>query len=314
LKARYYWNQGTQAGVEKSLQLFQKAIDLDPTYSLGYAGLAHYYGFAAATGSLPPEENWKRSEAAVQKALELDDLRAETYNALVGVQLYYRRDWGAAERSFKRGIELNPASAEIRRHYAKCLILFGRNDEAVAQMQRALELEPFSVSYNLDAGRIFFWLRRYDQALNQIENTLELDPNSVAAHDLLGSVYEKIGNQKAAIDEWSKVLTLTGKEDQASLLKSTYERSGFASAVRFRGESRLQDLNERVKHGQYVAAIEYVTVWTMVGDKEKAFTWLEKATKEHNRLALELTINPIHDSLRRDPRFQQLTDSVKVIS
>ncbi len=156
LKGRHYWNDPRRFDERKSLEFFQKAIDLDPTFSLGYAGLGHYYGYAAATGRLPPDENWRRSESAIKKALELDDGVAETYNALAGVQLYYYRDWKAAESSFRRGVELNPASAEVRRHYARCLLLFGRNDEAVTQMERTLELEPLSVPYNLDAGRIFF--------------------------------------------------------------------------------------------------------------------------------------------------------------
>ena len=313
LKGRYYWSNPGRGGYNKSVEFFQKAIDLDPTYALGYAGLAHYYGFAAAIGMLPPEQNWKRSEAAVNKALQLDDSRAETYNALSGVQFYYHRDWNAAERSFKRGLELNDASAEVHRHYAKCLVLFGRNDEALVHMKRALELEPLSFSYSLDAARIFFWLGQYPQAVEQINNTLDLSQNSLVAHDLLGEVYEKMGNEKAAIDEWSKVFSLTRREDFAAKLKNTFDRSGLAAAQRMRGEEQLRELEEQVKQGQYVAAIDYVTAYTRIGDKEKAFTWLEKATQQHNRFAVEFKINPIYDSLRNDPRFQRLVDSVKVV-
>lgn len=312
LKGRYYWNNPARGGFAKSREYFQKAIDLDPTFALGYAGLAHYYGFAAAQAMVPPDENWQRSEAAVEKALELDDSRAENYNALSGIQLYYRRDWGAAERSFKRGIELNPASAEVRRHYARCLVLFGRQDESVAQMQRTLELEPLSVSYNLDAGRIFFVLRQYPQALEHLNNTLELDPNVPSAHDALGFVYDKMGDQKAAITEWSKVFSLTGSEELATKLISTFEKSGFEAAVRMRGEQRLLQLEERTKRGEYSATSEYVNAYMMMGDKEKAFTWLEKAVQEHTRFALDFKLNPIYDDLRSDPRFQKLADSVKV--
>jgi TolB-like protein/DNA-binding winged helix-turn-helix (wHTH) protein len=312
LKGRYYWNSPARGGFAKSREYFQKAIDLDPTFSLGYAGLAHYYGFAAAQAMVPPDENWQRSEAAVKKALELDDSLAETYNALSGIELYYRRDWSAAERAFKRGLELNPASAEVRRHYAKCLIMFGRKDESVAQIQRTLEIEPLSVSYNLDAGRIYFWLGQYPQAVDHLTNTLELDPNVLPAHDVLGSVYEKMGNQKAAIAEWSKVFSLIGSEELATKLISTFEKSGFETAVRMRGEERLRQLEERTKRGEFVASSEYVSAYTMIGDKEKAFTWLEKAVQEHTRFALEFKVNPIYDSLRSDPRFQKLADSVKV--
>jgi len=313
LKGNYYWNNPTRGNYGKSQEFFQRAIDIDPTYAIGYAGLAHYYGFAAATGRVPPDENWQRSEAAVKRALELDETRAENYNALSGIQLYYHRDWSAAERSFKRGIELNSASAEVRRHYAKCLILFGRNDEALDQIQRAVDLEPLDVSYNLDAARIYLWLRQYPQAIKQLNETLELEPKSFATRDLLGSVYEKMGDQKAAIAEWVKLLSLVGQEDLASRLQSTFERSGFDAALRVRGEQTLRDLGDRSKQGEYVAPAEYVTAYTMMGDKDNAFVWLEKAVQEHTRFAFEFKINPLYDRLRSDPRFQELADRVKAI-
>jgi len=312
LKGRHYWNNPGRFDAGKSLEFFQKAIDLDPTYSLGYVGLAHYYGYAAATGRLPPDENWRRSESAIKKALELDDGVAETHNALAGVQLYYYRDWRAAESSFKRGVELNPASAEVRRHYARCLLLFGRNDEAVTQMERTLELEPLSVPYNLDAGRLFFSLHQYPKALIYLNNALDLDPNSPAVHDVLGFVYEKMGNENAAIGEWSKLLALIGNEISVAKLKSTFEHSGFAGAVRLRGELKLQELEDRAKRGEYVAAGEYVTAYTWLGDKEKAFAWLGKASQERTRFAFEFKINPLYDTLRSDPRFQQIADRVTV--
>jgi TolB-like protein/DNA-binding winged helix-turn-helix (wHTH) protein/Tfp pilus assembly protein PilF len=311
LKGRYYWNN-PRLGYNKSRDYFQQAIDLDPTYALGYAGLSHYYGFAAANGMAPPDENWQRAESAVTKSLELDATLAETYNSLSGLQLYYHRDWTAAEASFKKGIELNQAAPEVRHHYSRCLMLFGRNEEAQAQMQRVLELEPLSIPYNLNAGKLFYFRRQYQQAVDQFKNTLELEPNSVAAHDWLGFTYEKMGNEKEAINEWSKLLVLRKQEDVGLQLRITYARSGFAAAVKMLAKHRMTELDNQVKNGDYVAASEYVTVYTRMGDKEKAFMWLEKAAGERNRFALEFSINPLYDSLRNDPRFQQLADSVKI--
>jgi tetratricopeptide (TPR) repeat protein len=260
----------------------------------------------------PPDENWQRAESAVTKSLELDAARAETYNSLSGIQLYYHHDWTAAEASFKKGIELNEASAEVRHHYSRCLMLFGRNEEAQAQMQRVLELEPLSVPYNLNAGKLFYFRRQYQQAVDQFNNTLELEPNSLAAHDWLGFTYEKMGNEKEAISEWSKLLLLRKQEDAAAQLQNTFERFGFAAAVKMMAQHRLTELDNQVKSGDYVSAGEYVTVYTRLGDKEKAFMWLEKASQERNRFALEFNINPLYDSLRSDPRFQQLAERVKI--
>lgn len=146
-------------------------------------------------------------------------------------------------------------------------------------MQRALELEPLSVTYNLSAGKLFYFRRQYQQAIDQFNNTLELDPNSLSAHDWLGFTYEKMGNEKEAIAEWTKLLLLRKQEAVVSQLRATYERSGFAAALKMLAKHRLTELDNQVRGGDYVADGEYVTVYTRLGDKEKAFLWLEKATE-----------------------------------
>ena len=305
LKGIFYWNKGLAPGYEKSRDYFQQAIDLDPTYALAYSGLADYYAFASTAGLLPPNENWPKAEAAANKALALDDTPAETYNALAAIKLYYYRDWPAAERYFRRGIELDPNSAEIRAHYALCLSMFGRGEEALAEAQHSVELDPLSPRFNYFWGRILFFMRQYDRAIDQFRKTLELDPNYVSAHEGLGDAYEQKGMQREAIAEWAKALTLSGEGEQASILERTYAASGFEAAVRALAKQQLEKLNERTKHGEYVPAAEYVMAYTRMGDKEQAFAWLDKAVQERNGFVFGVKVNPIYDKLRGDPRFQE---------
>jgi serine/threonine-protein kinase len=303
LKGQYYWYRYPAPGFEKSREYFQQAIDLDPAYALGYAGLAYYYGFAAANGLVPPDENWRKSEAAANQALALDDTRPEPYNALAAVKLYYYRDWPAAERDFRRGIQLNPNSAEIHHHYAVNLVLFGRNEEGLAEMQRASNLDPLALRNNFDHGKILFFTRQYDQAIDQFNKTLELEPNFPVAHEWLADSYQKKGMQKEAIAEWSKALTLSGAGEQAQSLEHVYSASGFTAAVHALAQQRLEKLNERAKRGEYIPAMEYVAVYTRLGDMEQAFSWFDKAAQERSRLVLDIRVNPIYDELRNDPRF-----------
>ena len=306
LKGIFYWNKGLAPGYEKSREYFQQAIDLDPTYALAYSGLAHYYGFASTLGLLPPNENWPKAEAAANKALALDDTAPETYNALAAIKLYYYRDWPSAERYFRRGIELDPNSAEIRAHYSHCLAIFGRGEEALAEAQHSVELEPLSPRLNYFWGEILFFMRQYDRAIDQFRKTLELDPNYVTAHEDLGDAYEKKGMQREAIAAWAKALTLRGEEQQALILERTYAASGFEAAVRALEKQQLEKLNERMKRGEYVPAFEYVTAFTRLGDKEQAFAWLDKAVQERNGFVFRVKVNPIFDQLRDDPRFTEL--------
>lgn len=142
LKGRYYWRNFYAPGYERVREYFVQAVTLDPSYALAYAGLGLYYSFAAANAIFSPDA-WPPAEEATQKALALDDTLGEALNSHAAVQIWYKRDWSAAERAFKRGIELNPNFADIAHHYGLCLALMGRKDEALAQMDRAMGLDPF---------------------------------------------------------------------------------------------------------------------------------------------------------------------------
>ena len=307
LKGRFYWNRWLGPNFEKSREYYEQAIALDPGYALPYAGLADYYGFSFANGLLPPEEKWARTEEdAANKALQLDPALGEAYNPLAAAKLYYHRDWPAAEAYFRRGIELNPNFAEIHNHYALCLVFFGRNDEAFAEMRRAIELDPLSSRFAISLARLHFFLRQYDGSIEQFQKAFQLEPNDALAHEWLGYAYEKKKMQKEAITEWAKSLRLKTENEQASLLEETFAKSGFDPAVRALARENLRRLNEKTGRGEYVPAGLYVRDHMRAGNKEEAFAWLAKAVEERNRLALEIKINPVFDPLRDDPRFEQL--------
>src|SRR6476646_7414223 len=281
LRGRFYWNRTVGPAFEKSFdksrEYYEKALQLDPTYALAYAGLADYYGFAWGFGLLPPVEKWaKAEEENAQKALKLDPTLGEAYNALATVNLYYYRNWPEAEDDFRRGLELSPNFAEMHAHYSMCLVFFGRNDEALSEVERALALDPLSPRFGFTSGKLRFFMRQYDTAIEQYRKTLELDPNFPAAHENLGYAYEKKGMQKEAIAEWVNALPLTGENEEAAMLQQTYATSGFDAAVRKLAEKKLEGLNAKVARGEYVPAAEFVRICTRSGDKEQAFAWLAK--------------------------------------
>lgn len=311
LRGLFYWNKGIGPDFEKAGAYYQEAIALDPTYALAYAGLADYYGFAFANGLLPTEEKWaKAEEDYARKALELDPTLGEAYNPLAAAKLYYHRDWPSAERDFRRGFELSPNFPEMHHHYASCLILFGRNDEAFAESRRALELAPLSPRFGFGHAQFLFFARQYDAAIKQYRKTMELDANFPPVHEWLGYAYQEKGMQKEAVAEWSKALSLTRADQDAALLERTYASSGFDAAVRALAQAQLERLKEKTARGEYVAAVEYVLCNIRAGDQEQAVTWLAKAAAERNRLALEIKVNPLFDPLRSDPRFDKIVNAI----
>jgi TolB-like protein/Tfp pilus assembly protein PilF len=311
LKGRYHWLKFFAPGDERVRDYFEQAIQLDPSYAPAYAGLGLYYAFGVANGILPPSE-WPKAESAVKKALALDETLVEAYNPLAAVEIYYKRDWPAAERAFRRGAELNPNDADIPGHYGLFLAWFGRNEESLAQLERAAQLDPFVLGLNLHWGRVFFFMRDYDRALNQFNKTLELYPGHPRAHEWLGDACEKKGMTSEAITQWTAALNLSGETEQAKILEKTYAALGFEAAVRARAEKQLQKLNEKTSRGEYVPAWNYLTACVRLGDYEEAFTWLAKTVEEPNWFALQAKINPTLDVLRGDPRFDEILSPLTV--
>src|SRR2546425_10817938 len=172
LKGRYEWNKRSPESFKKCIQYFQEAIDRDPSYALAYAGLADSYSVMSGFGVLPPRETLPRAKAAALKALELDDTLAEAHTTLAGVLAAYDLDWPAAEREFRRALQLNPRYASAHHWYAlRYLAPMGRLDEAIAEMKRAQELDPLSPIISTNLGMAYYYARQYDQAMEQYRKT-----------------------------------------------------------------------------------------------------------------------------------------------
>jgi len=309
LKGRHQWKNFFAPGYERVREYYEQAAALDPSYAPALNGLSGYYAFGAANGILPPDESWRPAEEALRKSLALDDTLAESYNTLAGVELYYKRNWPAAERAFRYGMELDPNLADIPHHYALCLALFGRNDEALAQMDRGALLDPFFPGLNLHRGRLSFFLRDYDLAVKQFAETLEMYPDYAAAHEYFGDACEKKGMLHEAITQWSAGLALSGQTEHARALDQTFATSGFEAAVRTLAQRQLEDLDRKRLQGDYVPSAHYVFAYVRQGDLDQAFGWLPKMIDERNWFAFHLRVNPILDPLRNDPRFEKLAHS-----
>jgi adenylate cyclase len=305
LKGRYHWFKFFAPGYEKVREYFEQAIELDPSYAPAHAGLGLYYSFGAANCILPTDV-WPKAESAVKEALKLDDTSAEAYNPLAAVEIYYKRDWPAAERAFRKGMELNPNFADIPHHYGLCLALHGRTQEAIAQLERAVQLDPFFAGLNLHEGKLFFLLRDYDRAIEGYFKTLELHPGYAIAHEWLGDACEKKGMTSEAVTQWAAALRLRGRRESARILEQTFAASGFDAAVRALAQKKLERLNERTARGEYVPASDYLPAYVRLGDNEQAFACLAKTVEEHTWFALETRLNPVLDPLRSDPRFEPL--------
>ncbi len=306
LRGRHMWNKRNEAGVEKSIEHFQRAIDIDPAYGAAYAGLADAYSVLANYhyGSLPPADCMNRARAAATKALEIDDTLAEAHASLALVKTYHDWNSAAAEAEFRRAIELNPSYATAHHWYSDFLAMQGRTDEALAEAQRASSLDPLSPIIATTLAERFYFARQYDRAAEQVERTLELDADFVQARFLLGVVYGLQGRHEAAVNELRRAHELTGGKDRriVAALGNAYAVSGRRVQAR-----RL--LGELSGAGDEVAPADMALVLANLGERVQAYLWLQKAcakAKAAPEAAHQLKVDPRLDSLRADPKFRTL--------
>ncbi|MEO7167910.1 MAG: winged helix-turn-helix domain-containing protein [Chthoniobacterales bacterium] len=308
LKGRYYWWKTTPEGFRKCRDYFQRAVDADPCYALGYCGLNAFYGFGSAWGMLPPEEGWPRAIKAAEKAFELDDSLAQVHSDVGAHRMVFHRDWAAAEKEIREAIELNPRGEEAHYLYSFFLITCGRFEEAIAQANLALELDPLHLRIHQHLGFTLYHARRYDEAIARFQQTLRLDADIASLHELLGDALEQKGRCEEAIEEWRKAMLLSGDEELAGLLSSHHAKGGFPAAVQAVAEKKLERLRQRQGEGEYVPAIGFAHAYLRMGDDEKALEATAQAAAERNVFALLLKSDPAYDRLREDPRFRAILE------
>ncbi len=299
LKGRYFLDKRTEAAVKKSVEYFEEAIKKDPAFALAYAGLADSYLRLGYRGVLAPKEAYPKSNAAAMKALELDDTLAWAHAILATSRFQYNWDWSGAGQEFKRAMELNPNS--VPDWYSAYLNLIGRWEESLALGKRSRELDPLSLPVNTTVAT-YINMRRYDQAFQQLQKALEMEPNYALGRFRLGVVYYLQGQSSEAIAEFQKAISLSDRSPFIlARLGLVYAASGHrGEATRIINE--LKGLSKR----RYVSPYYIAMVYVGLGEKDRAFEWLERAFQERGGELFLLRVDPLLDPLRSDPRFDDL--------
>ena len=299
LQGRFYLNKFTEDGTKLARKYFEQAIAKDPHYALAYSGLAESYAFGEI--GLPPEEAFPKARDAATRALDLDETLGGAHAVLAQVGFLWDWNWPAAEKEFKRAIELTPGDPEIHHMYAHYLGAMGRFSDALAESQRLLEIDPLSPASRNHLGWHYLYAHEFDKAIEQYKLVLAVDPNFAEAHRQLGEAYAEKGRFDDSVAETLRRFELIGRGDKVPELKKAY------SAFGWRGfwQKRLEFLRERSKL-TYIAASDFAYIYVFLKDKSRALDMLERAFREHDHDLVYLKVYYVWDSLRSEPRFQEL--------
>jgi serine/threonine protein kinase/tetratricopeptide (TPR) repeat protein len=302
LKGKYYTNKFTKDGFSKGLDYFNQAIAIDPNYGLAYTGLAYNY-INQEDWYIRPNEAGPKAKEAAKRALAIDESDADAYVSLAIESQWYEWDWPAAEREFKRAIELNPNNSEAHAYYSWFLAPMGRKDQALAEAKRSVQADPFSPLANFIVGSVLVFTRQWDPAIEQLRSAKELEPTFWFNPCFLGRAYEQMGRMPEAIAEFQSALELD--KDNTEI----WSGLGHAYALsRNRTEAqKVLDHLKNISAHSYVSPYSFAVIYAGLGEKDQAFAWLERAFNERSYfMAVYLPTDARLDSLRADPRFAAL--------
>jgi serine/threonine protein kinase/Flp pilus assembly protein TadD len=301
LKGRYEWYRWRPENYRKALDYFRQAIAIDPSYAPAYAGLAEAYS-RLGDSAWRPADAYPKAKSAALKSVELDPELAEARTALGMSILFNDWDWAAAERELRRGIDLDPRSPIAHMAYSAFLGLMERQEEALVQMNRGRELDPLSVTTRGVKAFRLFSARRYDEAIEESKSALELDPTAIQARATLGRAYLQKGMVGPAIAELERTVDLSRRDmGPVAWLGYAYGVAG----QKEKAQAVLRELQQRFQEG-YVSPPLVALVFLGLGDRDRAFEWLEKGYALRDSLIVRLNATREFDALRSDPRFADL--------
>ena len=300
VKGRYEEFRFTPQGMQKAIEYFHRAIELDPGYALAYAGLADAYT-TASDWVLPPRGALAQAEAAARKALLFDPNLAEAHAALAHA-LMHQWKLDDAGKEFQRALELNPNNTSFYFTYAEYLSALGEEDRALAELDKATKLDPLSPEITSFYGWVYYMKRDYDKGLEACLRTQKIDPNYFIANWGAGFSYMMMGRYPEAIAQLQKALAVDPTHAPSlQTLAMAYIRSGDRES----GLKVLDDM-KKLSATAYISPISFSLVYADLGDMDQSYEWFKKGFDDQSEEIVFFHVEPAFDGMRHDPRFAEL--------
>jgi TolB-like protein/Tfp pilus assembly protein PilF len=302
LRGRVYLEREDWGQNQKAIAMFQKAIDLQPTFALAWAGLADAH-YTVSNTWVPPRDAMPKARSAAKKALELDPNLSEAHAVMGAITSQFDWDWDGTEREYREAIRLNPSNANAHLYYAFMLAATSRMNQAIAQGRRAQELNPLSAITAGFAPTFYYLAGEYDSALVVSRRLIQSEPANWQHHGIIAGCYDQVGKYDEAIEEARKMVSLSGGSFGHGALAHAYAYAGRRrEAMAELGLSRRADS----LRGTYFWPTEAAGVCARLGDTDRAFKWLDKAYEDRSEGLVWVNVDPVFRPLRSDPRFQDL--------
>ncbi len=305
LKGRFFLNQRIE-GMWKAMQSYELALERDPTFALGHAGVAEAHFLLTLYSGVTPAEGAPRARDAALRALSLDPGIADAHVVLANVSLWYDWDHREALNQLDRAIALKPSDSLALSCYAYYFASLGRSDEAIARARRAIEIDPLSLWVQSNLAVTLYLSQRYREAIDRCHAILELAPSYSEAYRWMALSHFGLREWTQAEAMVEKAVALSGRNHWAlanlGAMLARANRRAEAQAI-------LDELMERSKR-EAVPPLAIATVHYGMGDLDSVFEWLERAYVARDFWLIMLEQDPGFTDLRQDPRFGALLERV----
>ncbi|HET8677088.1 MAG TPA: FlgO family outer membrane protein [Blastocatellia bacterium] len=287
LQGRFYLHKRVGKLFDRAEGYFQQAIEKDPNFALGYAGLAEFIS----------ERDRPKAKEYILRALALDNQLSDAHAAL-GFQLMLDYDFAASERELNRAIELDPNNARAHQWNGSRLMMLGKYDGSMSSFDRAIEIEPTLADIRNNRAACLVASGKTDEGIEYIKETIMLDPTFAWTHSHVSFLYRMKGDHAASVEERARAFELLDMPENAKRMRERFAVDGWTGYLR--------ELLSQAWGRLGTSGTRRASLLAELGEKEEAIATLNRAAEMGDYWLFSIKYDPAFDPLRSDPRFQEL--------
>ena len=308
LKAKYLRNKWNPEDMKTAISLFEKALDLDPNHHESHVGLADCYSFMGTTGFMPFDEAWGKTITYTNQALELNNRSSGVHYQLSNQAFFIECNYGKSLREMKKAIELNPNNAEAQQFLSFLYIIAGEKEKSLDHLEIAHCLNPLSDETHFFRAYYHYMIEDYHRSLELLDLCLSNNEKNIPAQSIKPLCLLKLGRYNEVITYFDSIpddVVIEGEKTGAIGLAYSFKKD-LANASRY-----LEKLRAKAKEAFGFTEDSFLFMMHAVnGDNNKAFEWVVQAIEKKSSLLLLRYTDPVVASIRNDPRYEALKQSI----
>lgn len=307
LRGMSHWEKGTRSDLDRAMNYFEMARDIDPTFALAHLGIANVWGAYVQHGFMSFYDAKTEREKAFNKAIQLDSTSAEIRGWIAIKNSWSDWNWEKAGLEYERSLSINPNDPFVQAYYAHYLEIIGQAEKGLPHSELAVELDPLNSLYQSIHGMFLKNNRQYDDALEVLYELIRTEPGQGIGLPALWAVYHEMGDFDKAFETARQIYDLKGNEVAIRILEEEKESGGYAQAMKGIAEMMVDGRDSR-----YYPPWQICTLYCRAMMKEEAIKWLELAFEEHDNNLPYISIDPLFDFLRDDARFKRILQEMNL--